>query len=101
MFSQYDVHQIAAKPPIRLCVILSGGPHLFLDTITIIPLIAHSEVEFTLPIYVRLDVNGDELTLRPDLIASVPVSVLGPKVCSLEQKRIGIQNAVDRLFSGY
>ena len=101
MLTQFDVHELAARPPIRHCIILNGAHYTELETLLVLPLIAHDPADFALPIYIQLDVQGQTLTTRPDLIASVPRSVIGKRIMSHEDKRFEILGVVDRLLAGY
>ena len=101
MLEQYGVYRLAARPPLSHCIVLSGGVYLELEVIVVVPLVAKDKSGARLPVHHEVEVHGETFVMRPELMASVPKNKVGPIICSLQSERYEIQNAVDRLFSGF
>ncbi len=70
-----------------------------LSTIVVVPLILDITAIANLnPIF---QIENKKVVMSTTELASIPISILGEKVCSLESNRITILNAIDFLITGF
>lgn len=101
LLQQWDIVQLRAKPPIKYAIVLSGELYLDLPSLVVIPLIAAEFAKTSSPINPLFELEGSSYHLRTELIASVPKGAIGKSVGSVNEEALRVQNALDRLVSGY
>ena len=70
-----------------------------LSTRVVIPLvISNQSINFLNP---KFTIDEIEVILSADELASIPMEILGSKICSLKEKREEIIGAVDFLVTGF
>lgn len=74
-----------------------------LDSRMVIPLVPASRAKNQLPARIAplIDIEGSPFILMTPEMASVPLSLLHEHVCSLENQRQIIKDAIDFLFDGF
>src|SRR5471030_1320136 len=74
-----------------------------LETRMLIPLVPLAYAQNRVPVRISplINIEGDSFILMTSEMASVPISVLREQVCSVEDQRQTIKDAVDFLFDGF
>lgn len=101
LLQQWDIVQLRAKPPIKYAIVLSRELYLDLPSLVVIPLISAEFAKTSSPINPLFELEGSSYHLRTELIASVPKEAVGKSVGSVKEEALRVQNALDRLISGY
>jgi toxin CcdB len=98
--ARFDVH----RNPEGVGYVVNCQSDLFSDykVRVVIPLlpssIAPKIVSRLNPVF---EIEGTPMVMVPHFIASLPTTVLGPVVMSLEREELAIQGALDMLTSGF
>ena len=74
-----------------------------LDSRMVIPLVPASLAKNQLPARIAplVEIKGSQFILMTPEMASVPLSLLQERVCSMENQRKIIKDAIDFLFDGF
>ncbi|GBU13970.1 CcdB-like protein [Enterobacterales bacterium] len=74
-----------------------------LETRMVIPLVPLAYAQHQVPVRISpiIDIEGDSFILMTSEMASVPLSILKEQICSVENQRQVIKDAVDFLFDGF
>lgn len=100
MVEQFDVFAVSSTGEIDKVVVLSGEQYTRLPTVVIVPLVRRPSTS-DMPIHAKVEFQGQSMTARFELLASLPSSILVRKLGSLANFEYKLKNALDRLLAGY
>lgn len=100
--AQFDVYENLnenTKKSIPFLLDIQNDVLKNLSTRVVIPLvISNQSINFLNP---RFTINQIDVILSTGELASIPMEILGSKICSLKEKREEIIGAVDFLVTGF
>jgi toxin CcdB len=103
--AQFDVHENNNKDTVATIPYLLNVQADLLNNLTtrvVVPLVKASAMgKPAVHLNPRFEIKGKAVVMSTAELAGVNVSVLGEKVCSLEEKRDEIIAALDFLFTGF
>ncbi len=99
--AQFDVHENLHSNNDEIPYILDIQHNNLksLNTRIVIPLALNERI--TKIVNPMIIVNNTELIMLTSQLAGLPINKLGKKICSLENKRVEIINAIDFIVTGY
>ena len=96
-----DVFAVNDPKGVRAVLVVQGDFYLNLESVVVVPLYDAERVEVFPHINLRLEVNNETYILKTEEMTAAPRAALHSPIANLEDQAFEIQNAVDRLLSGY
>tara|TARA_Y100000052_G_scaffold27554_1_gene36247 strand:- start:29103 stop:29405 length:303 start_codon:yes stop_codon:yes gene_type:complete len=98
---RFDVFAVNDPTGVRAVLVVQGDFYLDLESVVVVPLYDADRVEVFPHINLRLEINDETLILKTEEMTAAPRAVLQSPIANLESRAFEIQNAIDRLVSGY